>query len=62
MQRGDFIKIGRSIHRMAQTEIGWTAMQNAVADLAEEIAEVCASDPHFDHRAFMNACALEERQ
>jgi len=55
----DFVKIGQSIYRASRSEIGRVAFNNALADLADDIADICANDPHFDRTAFFNACALD---
>ena len=59
----DFIEIGHSIRRLSQAEIGQTALNAAVADLADEVADILANDRNFDRDASMDACDLkEERQ
>jgi hypothetical protein len=54
----DFIAIGHGIHQVSQCEMGRTAFNNALTDLADAIVDVCSDDPQFDRAKFMKACAL----
>ena len=60
MKAADFIEIGRSLHRIARSDIGRTALEGVVAQEAERIADICAKYPNFDRAAFMDACGLKK--
>ena len=59
MRRRDYAKIAESICRASQCECGRTAQINALGEMAEEIAEALAGEPHFNKAQFIKACGLE---
>jgi hypothetical protein len=58
MTRQEFIEIGRCIHRLSLIEIGRTALNSEITNMAHEIADICANDRHFNRAAFFDACGL----
>ena len=59
MKPADFISIGQSIRRLSECDAGRTSLNNALADLADEIAGICKKEVNFDHTKFMDACGLK---
>jgi hypothetical protein len=55
-----FVLVAQALHRASLCDVGRTATDNALAELAQDLANIFAREQKFDRRKFLEACALRE--